>query len=379
MKIKTMLLTVAGVVLAVGLLAGVKALQIGALIKHGKQTKMPPEVVTVTSARQQTWESLLTAVGSLEAVQGVTITAELTGKVTAIAFEAGAQIKAGELLVQQDISAETAQLRSAEAAAALARINFERSKKMLASKVVAEANLDNADAQLKQALAQADTIRATIAKKTIRAPFSGRLGIRLVNIGQIIKEGEPIVSLQALDPIFVNFLLPQQQLPLIKPGYAVRITSDGLPAGQVMNGRITAINPDVEAASRNIRVQATVANGDELLRPGMFANVAVVLPENQPVLAVPATAILYAPYSDSVFLVEEAKPEQGGGQGGKVVRQQFIRLGEKRGDFVAVTSGLSPEQTVVSTGVFKLRNGQSVVIDNSLTPEFKLAPQPKDS
>jgi membrane fusion protein (multidrug efflux system) len=377
MKIKVLLLSVAGIVVVVGLLAGTKALQIGTLIKHGKAAKIPPEVVTSIQAQPQTWESLITAVGSLEAVQGVTITAELTGKVVAIPFEPGTQVKAGDLLVQQDVAFETAQLRSAEAGAALAKITLERSKKMLATKVVAESNYDNAEAQLKQAQAQADTIRATIAKKTIRAPFSGRLGIRMVNIGQIIKEGEAIVSLQALDPIFVNFFVPQQQLPQMRVGHTVRLTSDGLPKDQEISGTITAINPDVDASSRNIQVQATVANQDERLRPGMFANVAVVLPEKSPVLTIPATAVLYAPYSDSVFIIEEAKAEEGGAAG-KVVRQQFVRLGEKRGDFVAVTSGLAPEQTVVSTGVFKLRNGQGVVIDNALAPEFKLAPQPKD-
>ena len=376
MKIKALLLCAAGVVLVAGLLAGTKALQIGAMISKGKMLKMPPEVVTAATARQQSWESLITAVGSLEAVQGVVITAEVTGKVTSIAFESGTRVKAGDLLVQQDISAETAQLRAAEAGVALAKINFERSKKMLATKVVAESSYDNADAQLKQAQAQADNIRAIIAKKTIRAPFSGRLGIRLVNIGQILKESEAIVSLQALEPIFVNFLVPQQQLPQIRPGLPVRITSDALPAGKVVSGKITALNPDVDAASRNVRVQATVANEGELLRPGMFANVAIVLPQQSPVLAIPATAILYAPYSDSVFIVDEAKE---GEKGGKVARQQFVRLGEKRGDFVAVLSGLKPEETVVSTGVFKLRNGQGVVVDNTLAPEFKLAPQPKDS
>lgn len=377
MKSKALFFSVAGIVVVVGLLAGAKALQIGSMIKHGQAAKIPPEVVTAIQAQPQTWESLVTAVGSLEAVQGVTVTAELTGKITAIAFEPGTRIKAGELLVQQDIAAETAQLRSAEAAVVLAGITLERSRKMLATKVVAEANYDNADAQLKQALAQADNIRATIAKKTIRAPFSGRLGLRLVNLGQIIKEGAAIVSLQALDPIFVNFLVPQQQLPQMHVGHAVRITSDGLPEGQVVDGVITAINPDVDAASRNVRVQATVANPNELLRPGMFANVAVVLPEKNQVLTIPATAVLYAPYSDSVFIVEEAKAEEGG-VGGQVVRQQFVRLGEQRGDFVAVVSGLAPEQTVVSTGVFKLRNGQAVVVDNALAPEFQLAPQPKD-
>jgi membrane fusion protein (multidrug efflux system) len=378
MKIKAILLSIAGVVIITGLLAGTKALQIGAMINKSKQMKMPPEVVTAAPAQYESWESLIPAVGSLEAVQGVMLTAEVTGKVTAIAFEPGSRVKAGELLVQQDISAENAQLRSAEAAVVLAKINLERTKKMLETKTVAESSYDNADAQWKQALAQADAIRATIAKKTIRAPFSGRLGIRLINIGQILKEGEAMVSLQALDPIFVNFLVPQQQLPQIHPGLAVRITSDALPAGKVVTGKITALNPNVDAASRNIRVQATVANEGELLRPGMFANVAIVLPQQSPVMVIPATAVLYAPYSDSVFIVDEAKAEEGG-KSGKVARQQFVRLGEKRGDFVAVLSGLKPGETVVSTGVFKLRNGQGVVVDNTLAPEFKLAPTPKDS
>ncbi|QQG65255.1 efflux RND transporter periplasmic adaptor subunit [Desulfobulbus oligotrophicus] len=373
MKLKPILLTILGVTLIVGVLAGIKALQIGTLIKQGKAVQIPPEVVTTTQVESQSWESLVTATGTLEAVQGVTVAAELTGKITDIAFEPGVLIKAGDLLVQQDIAAETAQLRSAEAAVALARVTFERTRKMLATKTVAEANYDNAEAQLKQALAQADIIRATIDKKTIRAPFSGRLGIRQVNIGQIIQENTPIVSLQALDPIFVNFLVPQQQLRQMQVGYTVRITSDALPNGWSVSGTITAVNPEVETSNRNIRVQATVTNPEDRLRPGMFVNVAVIQPEPEPVLAIPSTAVLYAPYSDSVFIVEEdTTPAH------QVVRHQFVRLGEQRGDFVAVVSGLDPRQTVVSTGVFKLRNGQAVVIDNSLAPEFKLNPQPKD-
>lgn len=378
MKTKTLFLSLGGVVVVAGLLAGIKAWQIGVLIKTSKATKVPPEVVATAQAQPQTWESAVSAVGSLEAVHGVTITAELTGKVAAIAFEPGARVQIGDLLVQQDISAETAQLRAAEAAAALARITFERSRKMLETKVVPLANFDNAEAQLKQALAQADTIRAAIAKKTIRAPFSGKLGIRLAQVGQIVKEGEPLVSLQALDPIYVNFQVPQQQLGQMQLGYQVRIASDGLPAGYMVTGKVTAINPAIEASSRNIRVQATVGNANELLRPGMYVNVSVVQPTTSPVLAIPITAVLYAPYSDSVFVVEPAKAEEGGSPDAKVVRQQFVRLGEERGDFVAVHSGLSADQTVVATGVFKLRNGQDVVIDNTLRPEFKLAPQPKD-
>jgi membrane fusion protein (multidrug efflux system) len=226
-------------------------------------------------------------------------------------------------------------------------------------------------------VAQFDTIRAAIAKKTIRAPFAGRLGIRLINLGQILNEGEAIVSLQSLDPIFINFSLPQQQLVQAQPGLTVQVTTDALP-DQTIEGKITAINPAVDTATRNLRVQATVANPQKRLRPGMFVNVAVVLPVQDKVLAIPATAVLYAPYGDSVFVVEEKKREQNSPPG-KVVRQQFVRLGKKRGDFIAVSSGLNDGETIISTGVFKLRNGQAVVVDNTLAPEFRLKPKTNDN
>jgi membrane fusion protein (multidrug efflux system) len=316
-------------------------------------------------------------VGTLEAVQGVMVTAELKGKVENIAFEPGAKVLAGDLLVQQDISSETAQLRASEAAVKLAKITLERTRKLLTEKTVSQSEYDNADAQYKQAAAQADNIRATIAKKTIRAPFAGRLGIRLINLGQTLNEGDAIVSLQSFDPIFVNFSLPQQQLAKVRPGLTVRMTTDALP-GRTIEGRITAINPAVDAATRNIEIQATAENPGEQLRPGMFVNVNVVLPTLEKVLPIPATAVLYAPYGDSVFVVEEKKNEKKG-QPSLIVRQQFIRLGEKRGDFIAVASGLKEGETIVSTGVFKLRKGQSVVVNNSLAPEFKLMPKTKEN
>ena len=374
---KPVLLTIIGLIVVVGVLAGIKWLQISTMIAQAKQMVPPPEVVTAAQVQPQSWESLLTAVGSLDAVQGVTVTAEVTGKVVKIAFEPGSKVAAGDLLVQQDISVETAQLRAAEATAALARINFERDKKLLPEKVVTQSDFDNAQAQLTQALAQVENIRAVIAKKTIRAPFAGRLGIRQINLGQVINDGQPIVTLQALDPIFADFQLPQQQLAQISKDLEVRVTSDALP-DQVITGRITAINPEVDAATRNIRVQATIANPDERLRPGMYANIAVVLPKKMDVLAIPATSVLYAPYSDSVFVIQENQGKDGK-PGAKTVRQQFVRLGENRGDFIAVTSGLKADETVVSTGVFKLRNGQTVAVDNKLAPEFKLAPRPAES
>ncbi|MGE5256191.1 MAG: efflux RND transporter periplasmic adaptor subunit [Hyphomicrobiales bacterium] len=373
---KRLILAFAAVAVLVVILGGIKGLQIDRMIAHGRQMVPPPEAVTTAVASLQSWESLLTAVGSLAAVQGVTVTAELTGKVVQIAFTPGTMVKAGDLLVKQDTSSEEAQLRSAEAAAALAKLNVERLGKLLVERTIAQSQFDNAEATYKQAIAQADNIRASIAKKTIRAPFSGRLGIRLVNLGQVLNEGEAIVSLQSLDPIYVDFSLPQQQLPKLQTGFAVRVTTDALP-GEVVKGNITAINPQVDAATRNIRIQATVANPQEHLRPGMYVNVAVVLPEREKVLAIPATAVLYAPYSDSVFIVED-NPDPASGGTVKVVRQQFTQLGEKHGDFVAVRSGLKEGDVVVSTGVFKLRNGQTVSVDNSLSPDFKLKPNPAE-
>lgn len=374
---KTVFLTVLGLLLVIGLLAGIKIWQIRAMIAQGEKFVPPPEIVTSAPVTTATWETLLLAVGSLEAVQGVTVTAEMTGKVVDIAFTAGSQVVAGDLLVQQDISVEKAQLRSAESVAELARLEYQRSKRLLATNVVSQADYDRDLAQLTQALAQADDIRAVIAKKTIRAPFSGRLGLRQVNLGQVINDGEAIVTLQSLDPIFVNFSLPQQQLTKIHTGLSVRVSSDALP-GEVVTCPITAISPEVEDMTRNIRVQATMSNTKEKFRPGMYVNVAVVLPAKEEVLTIPATAVLYAPYSDSVFVVEEKEADDSS-PAGKIVRQQFVRLGEKRGDFIAVLSGLKAGDKVVSTGAFKLRNGQAVAVDNKLAPEFKLAPAPSES
>jgi len=245
---------------------------------------------------------------------------------------------------------------------------------MLEKRIISQADYDSSVANYEQALAQANNIRSTIAKKTIRAPFGGRLGIRMVNLGQMLREGDPIVTLQTLDPIYSDFSLPQQQFSRLHPGLPVAVTSDALP-GVTVAGRITAINPLIDTETRNIRVQATLSNRSERLRPGMFANVAVGLPTRQKQLIIPNTAVLYAPYGDSVFIVENGK----GDKAGKLLRQQFVRLGEKRGDFVAITGGLKEGDTIVSTGVFKLHNGQSVLIDNRTAPPFRQAPRPENS
>lgn len=373
---KRIIIAIVGVIAVIGALAGIKFLQIGRMTSQAAQFVPPPVTVTTATVKIESWESHLTAVGSLTAVQGITVTAERPGKIVDIAFEPGTMVQKGDLLIRQDTSSEEAQLRAEEATVVLERANLKRLSKLLKEKTIAQSQYDDTEAKFKQAIARADSIRTEISKKTIRAPFAGRLGIRLIDLGQFLNEGDAIVSLQSLDPIFVDFSLPQQQLHRITPGLVVRVTSNALP-NQVVNGEITAINPQVDAATRNIRIQATVKNPEERLRPGMFVNVAVVLPDQNTFLTLPATSVLYAPYSDSVFVVEDKKNEKSG-KTGKVVRQQFVRLGEKRGDYVAVLSGLDEKETVVSTGVFKLRNGQSVVVDNTLTPEFKLSPKPKD-
>ena len=309
-------------------------------------------------------------------MQGVTIATELPGKVVKIVFTPGSRVKKGDLLLRQDTSSEEAQLPGTEASLTLSSRNLSRAKSLIAEEMISQSQLDTAQANFQQAQAAVDNLRSQIAKKTVRAPFSGRLGIRLVNLGQSLREGDAIVSLQTLSPIYVDFQLPQQYLNQVRQGLPVRVTADGLPDRQ-LTGKITAINPQVNVATRSIGVQATLQNAEELLRPGMFVSIEVVLPKLQTVLSIPATAVLYAPFGDSVFIIEEKQTEDG--KKYLALRQQFIRLGEKRGDFVSVLSGLNAGESVVSTGVFKLRNGQVVVVDNSLAPEFKLNPQPENN
>ncbi len=370
---KALIYAVVGIGVLVVLLVGIKTIQINAMIAQAKKMVPPPTTVTSAAVHGESWQTTLTSVGTLNAVQGVTIGAELAGKVVAIEFESGSRVEKGTVLLRQDTSSEEAQLPGALAQVDLTRTNLERMKKLYEKNLIALADRDNAVASARQAEAQAETIRATIAKKTIRAPFSGYLGIRQVNLGQILREGDPIVALQSLDPIYVDFSLPQQQLAQVRLGLSIQVTSDVLP-GVTLPGRITAINPLVDADTRQIRMRATVPNRGARLRPGMFVNVDVGLRTSQKVLSIPATAVLYAPYGNSVFIIEDS-----GDKKGKVLRQQVVRLGQTRGDFIAVTDGLKGGETIVSTGVFKMRNGQPVVVDNALSPSFKEQPTPENN
>lgn len=374
---KKLILTVLGVLVVAGALIGTKLDQFRTMDEAGANMVPPPQVVTAATALKDEWESTLSATGSLVAVQGVVVRAEVPGRIVRIAFESGAEVEAGEVLVVLDVSTEKAQLRAAQAAAALAKANLERARSLVAKKTMSPAELDTAKAEFEAATAQIEIVQSNIAKKTVRAPFSGRLGLRQVNLGQVLATGDAITTLQTLDPIYVDFALPQQQINALTPGTQVRISSDAS-AGDVYTGKITAISPEVDPVTRNIHARATLANRDNKLRAGMFANVEVVLPVQQKVLAIPATAVLFAPFGDSVFVIEKREAE-GGGEPQLAVRQRFVRLGAQRGDFVAVIEGLEEGEQVVSSGVFKLSSGMSVVIDNALAPKAELAPRPENN
>jgi membrane fusion protein (multidrug efflux system) len=362
------------IVVLIAAIVLVKVFQIKKLINT--KVVVPAEAVSTAAAKRETWQETLTSVGSLTAVQGVTVAAELDGKIAEIDFKAGADVKAGDVLVRQDTSVEEAQLRAAEANAELAAVNLRRTGELLAKSTVSQAQFDSDTATSKQAVAAADNIRATIAKRTIKAPFAGRLGIRLVNLGQNLKAGDSIVSLQALNPIFVDFSLPQEELDQVKTGLKVDLAGDAI-GGKTAEGTITAISPDVDSGTRNVKVEATLDNAAGLLHPGMYVDVAVKLPVTDKVLTIPATAVLYAPFGDTVYVVDTKKAEDG--TTSQVVRQQIVRLGLRRGDFVSVLSGLKEGDTIVTSGVFRLRPGGTVEVHNEFAPDAQLAPKPSDS
>lgn len=375
--IKKLLLAAIAVSLLVGAIIFAKLGQFTAMGEAAQNMVQPPETVTAMMVEETQWERTLTATATVTAVQGVNVSAETGGRVSRIDFQSGETVKAGDILIQLDTASEDAQLASANASAALAKANLARVKKLSKQNMASQDELDSAEAKVKETVAQTQNISALIAKKTIRAPFSGRLGLRQVNLGQILSEGDTIVSLHTLDPIYVDFSIPQQALLHLTPGLDIRITVDTAP-GDTFTGKLLAIDPDVDPVTRSVRARAEIANPDEILRAGMFASVSVILPDRQTVLPVVATAIAYATFGDSVFVVEEQQNEQSG-EPERILRQQFVQLGQRRGDFVDVIDGLKAGETVVTSGVFKLRSGMKVVIDNTLAPEPSLDPHPSDS
>jgi membrane fusion protein (multidrug efflux system) len=362
-----------GLVVVLGVLVGVKAGQIVTMVKAGESMVPPPEAVTSAKVEAAEWEESTSAVASLIALQGVTLAAELPGTVRELSFEAGSSVKRGAVLVRLDTSAEEAQLASAQAEASLARLNAERAKKLREGEANSQADLDAAVARAASADAAVRNLQAIIAKKTIRAPFDGRIGIRQVELGQVVAPGTPIASLQSVTPIRADFWLPQQALAQVQLGQRARLRTDTFP-GRDWEGEVTTINPEVDPATRNVRIRATFPNADGRLRPGMFANVQVLSDEKHQVLTVPATAVIFQPYGDSVFAIEEGKDQAGNPT--TIARQKFVRTGERRGDLVAIAEGLKAGETIVSTGAFKLRNGVAVKVDNRLAPTAELSPKP---
>ncbi len=373
---KRMILMLAAVALFIVAIGSFKFLQIRAAIAQGSSYQPPPEAVTTIVAREVTWPVTRGAIGTVAAVHGVVVSADLPGIVAGIDFESGATVAAGQVLVRLDTSQERAQLAAAEARRDLTRLNLERSRQLLAKQVTAQAEYDQVAAEAAEAEAQVGEIEATIERKRIRAPFAGVLGIRQVNLGQYLKAGDPVAPLQTMDPVYVNFTLPQQQVAELRIGAEVQTAGDSA-ANAGLEGRITAINSVVDEATRTVQAQATFRNPDRRLRPGMFVEVQTRLGAGSAAIALPASAISYAPYGNSVFVVSDLP-----GPGGKTyrgVQQRFVRVGDGRGDQVAILSGLKPGEEVVTSGVFKLRSGAAVIVDNKVQPGNNPAAKPEDS
>jgi membrane fusion protein (multidrug efflux system) len=374
--VKRMLVMLVVTIAFVGGLGFVKFQQIQTAIAQGAAFQPPPEAVTTIVAQQEQWPATLSAIGTMAAVQGVTVSPDLPGMVEKILFESGQAVRQGQVLAVLDTRQEQSQLAAIEAQQNLARLTFDRMQGLLDEKVISRAEFDRATADTRQTDARVAEIKTIIERKTIRAPFTGILGIRQVNLGQYVGSGDPLVLLQSLDPIYVNFSVPQQSAGQMPVGRSVRITSSDVGGGE-WTGRVNAIDSQVDEATRNIQVQATLANPMGTLRPGMFVQAEVALGAAQPVVALPASAISYAPYGDSVFIVTDLKTEDGKTYRG--VRQQLVKLGPARGDQVSIVSGVKPGDEVVTSGLFKLRNGAPVQINNAVQPANNLTPKPENS
>jgi membrane fusion protein (multidrug efflux system) len=373
---KRMLVMLLVTALIVGALGFVKFKQIQTAVGQAASFQPPPEAVTTITAAKEEWPETLSAIGSLAAVQGVTVSADLPGTVDRIVFQAGTSVREGDVLALLDTRQEQAQLAAADAQKELARVNLERMQGLLNENVVSRAEFDRATADYRQSDARVGEIHATIDRKTIRAPFSGILGIRRVNLGQYLSAGDALVALQSLNPIYVNFGVPQQAMTQVRAGRAVRVTVNDL-TGVEFNGRITAIDSVVDESTRNVQAQATLANPDGRLRPGMFVQAEVVVGATGTRVSLPASAISYAPFGDSVFVVTDL--EGPGGKRYRGVKQQFVKVGPARGDQISILSGVQPGDEVVTSGVFKLRNGAAVQINNTVRPANSRTPKPENS
>jgi membrane fusion protein (multidrug efflux system) len=380
------LLAMIAVLAVISGLATIKSQQIGQLIRMGKEMQKlgpPPEVVSTAPAKEQAWGASISAVGSISAARGVAISNDAAGVVARIHFESGDTVSQGQVLVELDSSVERASLASAIARRELASVNAVRTRALVKSEVLAPAQRDNDDAMLKATSADVGALQAQIDRKVVRAPFSGRLGIRTVNLGQYLSPGTALTTLEDLDRVYVDFTVPEQNLEAIKVGMPVRATTDGQPAVTI-EGTIAAMDPSIDATTRAIKLRGALPNKQGKLRPGMFVQVAIVLPDRGAVVTVPVTALVHASYGDSVFLAEDKTSDAGerllrpDGSPRKVARQQFVRVVESRGDFVALHEGVKVGEDVVVAGAFKLRNGAEVVVNNDVTTKPELAPKPEN-
>jgi membrane fusion protein (multidrug efflux system) len=374
--VKRLILTLVVMAAILGGLGFVKFRQVETAIAQGASFQMPPTAVTTVVAQREVWPSTLTVIGTAAAVQGVTVSADLPGTIDKIHFESGQAVHDGDILLELDTRQERAQLANVEAQRDLAQINYNRAQELVKAGVISRSEYDNASAQQKATEAQVGDIKAAIARKTIHAPFTGVLGIRQVSLGQYLAAGQAIVSLQSVDPIYVNFGVPQQQAGELKAGRPLRVTNGDLP-GMAFSGKITALDSVINEQTRNIQIQATLSNKGNKLRPGMFVQVELPLGAPRQVVPLPASAINYAPYGDSVYIITDMKDTKGNTYRG--VRQQVVKIEGSRGDQVAVTSGLNPGDEVVSAGVFRLRNGAPVLVNNSVKPGDNPNPKPEDS
>lgn len=374
MKIRFLLVALV-VVALFGSIFGYKAYTIKVARAAGAARKPPVVTIAAMQPSRETWENTLEAVASLQSYRGVVLRSEIEGRIVRIAFESGAKVKEGDVLIELDTSTETAQLAGLEAQAKLAAVNLNRAHELRTQVSNTQADLDAAEAASAESQAAIAVLRATLAKKRIVAPFSGRLGLREVNPGQFLNKGDAVVPLEAVDPIYADFGLPQQDIPLIRPGLAVRLAVDAFQP-RTFEGTIEATSPRVNDETRNVRVRAVFPNTSEELRPGMFGRVEVVLPGKLDVLVLPSSAITYSPYGDSVYvIVDETSPA--GTQ--SVARQRFVTVGPKRGDQVSILKGVKPGENVVVAGQMKLRNGSAVKVDNSTLPSNNPAPKPAES
>ena len=371
--IKKFIIAILGFALVVLALGAAKVAQIQKMssMPHG----MPPTAVTSIEAKSMAWPTVISAIGTLAPVEGVTVAADADGVVSKISAENGAAVKAGDPIIELDTSVEAAQLASAQARAALAKLQYDRASDLVGKNTISQAELDVAAAQLTQVGADVAALKATIERKRVHAPFDGRVGIRLVNVGQFVARGRALVPVQKLDPIYVNFSVPQRQLGSLSVGQKISLAVDAFRTP--FPGKIAAINSEVDAATRNVSVQALLANPQEQLRAGMFVQVEVELPAGAPQVVLPATAIAYAPYGNSVFIIEKMKDKDGHEYLG--VRQQIVKLGATRGDLVAIDDGVKPGEQVVTSGVFKLRNGAPVAVNNTVQPTANPEPKPANT